>query len=213
LSDQNPNSAIDRENVSPKLIRQPLSVPLIWIWRFIGRHHEILTVILAFVATLAAIWAVTTQNMISRELATQQNFLQFYEQWESEGMQGRRARLAAELLRNSTPDNIDDSPLVFLETLSNATKRGLLDRELVWTTFYVDLTSYWAAAQPYVQESRSREQCPCIFEELEALSKQFATEEARRRGQEASLIGHDAESVRRFLELERKRQLPEKRPD
>jgi len=207
MSDQSPNSATDTEKVG-------LSVPDS-IWHFIRRHHEPLSVVLAFVATLAAIvataaaiWSVKTQNMVSRQLATQQNFLQFYEEWESEGMQERRAHLAAELLENPTPENIDDSPLVFLEILSNATKRGLLDRELVWTTFYVDLTSYWAAAQPYIQRTRLREQCPCIFEELEAFSKQLANEEARRRGQTASLIGHDADSVRRFLELERKRQLP-----
>jgi hypothetical protein len=181
MSDQSPNSAIENEEV---VVSAPHR-----IWRFIGRHHETLGLVLAFVATLAAIvaalaaiWSVNTQNMVSRELATQQNFLQFYEQWESDGMQERRAHLAAELLENPTPENIDDSPLVFLETLSNATKRGLLDRELVWTTFYVDVTSYWAAAEPYIQKTRLREQCPCIFEELEALSKQLANEEALRRG-------------------------------
>ena len=185
------------------------------IWRFLEKHHEPLTVVLAFVAalvaivaTFAAIWSVKAQNMVSQELATQQNFFQFYQQWESEGMQERRGRLAAELLEDPPPEIIDDSPLVFLETLSNATKRGLLDRELVWTTFYVDVTSYWAAAQPYVQKLRSREQCSCLFEELEALSKQLATDEVRRRRQNTGLIGHDPESVRRFLELERKRHLP-----
>jgi hypothetical protein len=209
MSDQNPNSAINQEAVVPKSILRRLSAPLIWIWHSIGKHHEIVTVILAFVGTWVAIWAVATQNKISRELATQQNFLQFYEQWESDGMQERRARLAAELLRDSTPERIDDSPLVFLETLSNATKRGLVDRELVWTTFYVDVTSYWAAAKAYTRRTRFREQCPCIFEELEALSKQLVDKEAQRRGQNVSLIRLDTASVRRFLELERKRQLPE----
>lgn len=212
MSDQNPNSAIAKEKVAPESIRTVFRSSLTWI----GRHHEKLTVLLVFLTTIAAIvstfvaiWAVRTQNKVSRELATQQNFLQFYEQWESEGMQVRRARLAAELLENPAPENIDDSPLVFLETLSSATKRGLVDRELVWNTFYVDVTSYWAAAEPYVQKTRLREQCRCMFEELETLSKQLAADEAKKLGNGPS-IGHDAESVRRFLELERKRQLPEK---
>jgi hypothetical protein len=204
MSDQNPSKPIHKLELAKV------------IWRFVAGHQEGLLVILAFVATLAAIagtfaafWAVKTQNKVSRELATQQNFLLFYEQWESDGMQERRARFASELLENPTPENVDDSPLVFLETLSNAAKRGLLDRELVWTTFYIDVTSYWAAAQPYIQQNRLREQCSCIFEELEALSKQLVAQ-AGTRGQNQSLIGTNKESVRRFLELERRRQSPEK---
>src|SRR5215207_3155079 len=90
--------AINTVKVGLKLLWQAVSFPFIWIWRFLSRHHEALGVLLAFVATAAAIWAVKTQNDVTRELATQQNFFQFYEQWESEGMQERRARLAAELL-------------------------------------------------------------------------------------------------------------------
>jgi hypothetical protein len=196
---------------SVRLVLYALTFPLKWTWRFIGSHHEALLVVLTFIATIAAIWAVRTQNGVSRELATQQNFFLFYEQWESDGMQERRARLAAELLENSTPDTVDDSPLVFLETLSDAEKRGLLDRQLVFTTFYVDVTSYWAAAQHYAQSERSKEKCTCIFEELEHLSQRL-DQQARSEGQSESSIGHDTESVRRFLELERKRQIVGKDP-
>ena len=195
-----------------------LTSPIRKAWGFITAHNQALLVILtfpaivaAFAGTFAAIWAVRTQNNVSRELARQQSFFLFYEQWESEGMQERRARLASELLENPTPQNPDDSPLVFLETLADAERRGLLDRQLVFNTFYVDATSYWAAARLYAETERKQEKCSCIFKELQDLSDRL-DQQSRDQGESESLIGHDSTAVHRFLELERKRGITEKGP-
>jgi len=184
------------------------------VWTFIKTHHEPLgvlltfwSVLLALVATTAAFWAVSAQNKASRELASQQNFLQFYQQWESEGMQERRARLAATLLESSTPTEIDDSPLVFLETLSNATNKHITDHDLTWNAFYYDLTNYWAAASEYAKKLRIDENCECIFRELETTNDLFVAEaKLKQGGKIASKEQHEA-SVRRFLQWEVKRQL------
>ena len=168
-------------------------------------HREMLTLLASWVGVVAAISLVVWQNKISREMAIQQNFMQFYQQWESDGMQERRARLAQALLQESTPTELDDSPLLFLETLSHATRRGLTDRELVWTTFSVDIQSYWPAAQKYVDQIRATEKCKCLYEELEALYWEFERRESQRRGESGALIGRDPESIRRFLNWEKQR--------
>src|ERR1700749_3928278 len=65
------------------------------LWRWLYKHHEVLTVIASWAGVIAAISLVVWQNKVARDTASQQNFMQFYQQWESDGMQERRARLAA----------------------------------------------------------------------------------------------------------------------
>jgi hypothetical protein len=71
---------------------------------------------------------------------------------------GRHARAPREaghiIMENPNAELIDDSPLVFLETLSDATDRDAVDFDLMWTTFYIDAASYWTAAQPNIKRGR-----------------------------------------------------------
>lgn len=194
-------------------------------WIFISTHHEVIgvvltfaSVILAVLATVAAFWAVHSQNAsnrelanqqnaINRELANQQNFFQFYQQWESDEMQERRARLATALLANRQPNQLDDSPLVFLETLSHASNQKLVDHDLTWNAFYTDLTSYWAAAREYALKVRKEENCECVFSELEKANNEFVAQASSKKGKSAaSKEEHDA-AVTRFLQWEANRRL------
>jgi hypothetical protein len=156
-------------------------------------------------AVVVVLVAVYFQNRATRELHSQQLFLQFYSQWESEDMQRRRGELASTLLADPNRVDIDDAPLVFLETVAHSTRRGLLDRDLVWTTFSVDTSNYWLATQKYIAHVRQTEADPELFEELEWMHTSFMAELAQHTGAKGSLIGRDADSVRRFLEWEARR--------
>jgi hypothetical protein len=176
--------------------------------RWISENNAGLSTLAAFAAVFVTIVVMWSQNSLTREITKQQFFLQFYQQWESDEMQTRRADLAESLLKNPIPANIDDSPLLFLETLAEASKRGLIDRDLMWTTFSVDVINYWAAAQPYVKRIRQEEQCSCLFAELEGLHNRLL-DESRRRGEQQSLFGRDEGSIHRFLEWEKRRKSTE----
>jgi len=112
-------------------------------------------------------------------------------------MQERRARLAAALLENPVPIDLDDSPLVFLETLSKATSAESTDYDLVWTTFFYDLTNYWAAAKSYALETRKSEKCECIF--VEKMSKRFVDKPVSEHPKQQRSAEEEQESVKRFL--------------
>ena len=175
-------------------------------------HHHQLELFLTLAGVITAvwigIWAVREQNEVARRMAKQQNFMSFYQQWESQEMQEHRARLATSLLSSNNSGVIDDAPLVLLETLANATKLDLVDKDLAWTTFYIDVVSYWGAIENYASNVREEEKCSCIFRELEILSGEFRTM-ANAQGLSSSLIG-TKESRTRFLEWERSRIVPTK---
>lgn len=150
--------------------------------------------------------AIQTQLEETKKTTTQQFFIAFYEQWESDGMQKRRARLAESLLQDSIPKDLDDSPLVFLETLATASKKGLIDRDLLWSTFSVDVEGYWPAAEPYINQVRKSEKCKCLFSDLELFHKTLV-EQDRENGEQNALSAGDKDAVRRFLKWEQARKI------
>jgi hypothetical protein len=197
---------------NPKNLVLKVPILIIWsplkvFWRFVSKYHEPIAVLVAIAATFVAMATVWLQNETSKELAKKQNFFQFYQQWESDGMQERRARLAATLLKNRKPEELDDSPLVFLETLSKATKDESTDYGLVWTTFYYDLTNYWAAAKEYADDLRAKENCKCFYEELEKMSERFINEPVSEHPKQSGTEEEQRNSVDRFLKWEMNRKL------
>jgi len=142
----------------------------------------------------------------TRHSTEQQVFFVFYQQWESEGMQARRARLSESLSKTTIPNDIDDSPLVLLETLGNASRRGLIDEELLWTTFSFDVEGYWLNAQPYVHRVRQEEHCDCLFTELQSLYERFVRRDVQLEGK-SSIDPNDKDAIQRFLKWEKRRKM------
>lgn len=160
----------------------------------------------AWAAVLAAFVAVWRQNRAAKRLVGVQLFLQIAAQWESVDFQRKRAQLARTLLADRQALEIDETALVFLETLAHMTGRGLLDRELVWNTFSFDVCSYWAAVIHYVRHVRERFSDPTLFEEMEALNKRFLDDGERlRHGETTSTIGLSDSAIGDFLLWESRR--------
>lgn len=167
--------------------------------------YAALTAWAACAAVAAAFVAVWRQNRAAKKLAGLQLFLQIAAQWDSADMQRKRAQLARTLLVDPKALELDDTVLVFVETLAHMTRRGLVDRELVWTTFEVDVSSYWAAVIHYVLYVRDRFSDPTLFEEMEALNKRLLNKERRRHGATASTIGLADSAITDFLRWESRR--------
>lgn len=155
-----------------------------------------------WVAISVTLFVVWRQIRASKQLASLQLFLQLAAQWDSADMQQKRARLARKLLDDPTAVDLDDTALVFLETLAHMVRRRLVDRDLVWTTFSIDVSSYWPVARHYVEHIRQAMSDPTLFEELETLSKSFATNDQVPRGASRSQIGFTPSALESFLEWE-----------
>src|SRR6266404_6616600 len=90
--------------------------------------------------TLVAVWR---QNRAAKVLARRQLFLQLAAQYDSEYFQQKRAALARKLSNDRTNLDLDDTVLVFFETMAHMEREGMIDSDLVKTTFVVDICSYW----------------------------------------------------------------------
>jgi hypothetical protein len=121
-------------------------------------------------ATLFVVWR---QIRASKQVASLQLFLQLAAQWDSAVMQRKRARLARRLLADRAAVDLDDTVLVFLETLAHMVKRRLVDRDLVWTTFSIDVSSYWAVVRHYINHEREKTSDPTLFRGLENIEQIF----------------------------------------
>jgi hypothetical protein len=142
------------------------------------------------------------QNRAAKQLASLQLFLQLAGQWDSWDMHRKRAQLARTLLADRKALRLDDTVLVFFETLAHMVRRDLVDHDLVWTTFWVDVCSYWAAVDHYVCHARREFSDPTLFEEIEWLNKWFMQEDRRLHGASSSRIGVTESAVDHFLQWE-----------
>jgi hypothetical protein len=160
----------------------------------------------ACAAVAVALIAVWRQNRAVRRLTRQQLFLQMAAQWDSADLQRKRAQLARTLLVDRHTVELDDTVLVFFETLAYMTRRGMTDRDLVWTTFTVDVCSYWGAVAHYVRHVRERFSDPTLVVEMQWLRSSFRQKKERhRRGVSGSQIGVSDAAIEEFLRWESRR--------
>jgi hypothetical protein len=116
-----------------------------------------------------ALFAVWWQVVASRNLNRVQLFLQLSAQYESTDMHHKRAKLAKTLLADRTSYQLDDTVLVFFETLGHLTRVKYLDTDLVSTAFSVDVCNYWSALEPYIAHVRKELSDNTMFCEFEGL--------------------------------------------
>lgn len=134
---------------------------------------NLLTMIGIWAGIFAALYAMWQQNKIARELACVQLFLQLTQQYDSEDMQRKRELLASALLKNPNDCEIDDTVLTFFENLAHLCRRGLLEDEMTWNFFSVDVIFFHAAVVHYIQFMRAKFNALDLFVEFENLSKSW----------------------------------------
>ncbi|MEI6232183.1 MAG: hypothetical protein WCT04_03975 [Planctomycetota bacterium] len=132
---------------------------------------NLLTMLGIWAGIFAALYAVWQQNKIAKELACVQLFLQLTQQYDSDDMQRKRAALADALLANPKAVEIDDTVLTFFENLAHLRRRGLLEDEMTWNFFSVDVIFFHAAADHYIASMRTKFNAQDLFVEFENLSR------------------------------------------
>ncbi len=122
----------------------------------------ILAAIAAFFAVGATVRSTAKQIDNSRFVLGVDLLFKMDERFNSKGMkrtrsEGARALLdRGEQLSTARYENADDI-LDFFETLGLMTRRGALDKEMVWSTFFPWIEVYWLASQEYVKSEMIEE--------------------------------------------------------
>lgn len=132
---------------------------------------DMLLVVGTWLGIFAALYAVWLQNKNERELMSVQLFLQLAQQFDSAEMLLKREALAAALLKNPKDTEIDDTVLTFFENVAHLRRRRLLEDEMTWNFFSVDVIFLHNAAAHYIQHMRQKFNANDLFLEFENLSK------------------------------------------
>ena len=103
-------------------------------------------------------------------------------------------------MNNREELNLDDTVLVFFETLAHMERQRIIDPNLVKTTFVVDISGYWQATKHYIMHVRKQFCDDRFFEEMEKLSDRLWREYTALNCE--SKIGAPGDTVRQFLEWE-----------
>jgi hypothetical protein len=106
----------------------------------------------------------------------------------------QRAKAAHDLLQGSLAEA--EPILDFFETMALLLKRGALDQEMVWHTFYYWIEHYYSAALPYIAERQRRE--PLVWTDLSSLVDDVRELQCKRSGV-VELPRLTSEEISRFL--------------
>jgi len=135
-----------------------------------------------------AFFAVWWQIRASKKLTCTQLLLQLSAQYESTDMHRKRAKLANTLLSDPNSRQLDDTVLVFFETLGHLMRGGYLDTDLVATAFSVDVCNYWLALQSYIKDIRKQLSDDTMFCEFERLHDRLSGDFAWKRAAPGSRV-------------------------
>ncbi len=129
-----------------------------------------LLVIGTWVGIFAAMYAVWLQNKNERQLMSVQLFLQLAQQFDSDEMERKRVALAKAFLKNAKETEIDDTVLTFFENVAHLVRRGLLEDEMSWNFFSLDVIFLHHASRNYIQHMRQKFNAQDLFQEFETLA-------------------------------------------
>ena len=90
----------------------------------------------------------------------------------------QRAKAARDL---AAGEPAEAEPILdFFETMALLLKRGALDEEMVWHTFFYWIDLYYAAAEPYIRARQARD--PLFWKDLDGLATRVRRLQAKRLG-------------------------------
>jgi hypothetical protein len=173
-----------------------------WEWINRGSHAAALSAIGALVGLIISLWFSWRGHRRSR-FALGVDVLLKQEDRFNNGADMLRARpLAAEaLLRHEYNDCVDDV-LDFFETIAILTRKGAIDEDLVWHTFFYWIEGYYQAAERYIRTEQR--EWPTTWEDLTWLYKKLCKIERRKeKCSDEDIINSDDE-LKEFLELEKR---------
>lgn len=154
----------------------------------------------ATVATVAAtVFMVIFQIVSSKKSTMVQLSLQLTEKYDDRQMRDHRKNLAAVLLAGNTRPTPTQMEAVIdhLETVSDLTHRGWLDKGMVHNSFSTSIRHWWAALESDITLMRQAYHDATLYDEFEKLAQTYNKEHKKRM---SPPIGTQA--IKTFLESE-----------
>lgn len=156
----------------------------------------------ATVATVVAtIFMVIFQITSSKKSTMVQLSWQMTEKYDDHQMRDHRKKLAEVLLDGSLRPTSKQMEAVIdhLETISDLTHRGWLDKGMVYNSFSISIRHWWASLENDVNQMRQDYHDATLYDEFEKLAKTYNKEHQKRM---SPPIGPQA--IKIFLESESK---------
>ena len=165
--------------------------------------------ITAVVATIVSIWAILFESKRSRLTHNSDMILRLYESFNTNEMRRARKASATFLLSLMDNPNIDEQPnadvevvLDFFQLIGLLTRRGALDKQMVWSKFFYYLHPYHYAAEKYIKTRRKIHDDISLWADINKLHKRLISIEKRARQCSYSKISLDKDSIKKYLEEE-----------
>ncbi|WP_295456770.1 DUF4760 domain-containing protein [uncultured Thiodictyon sp.] len=150
---------------------------------------------------VAALIVLFFQNRHAQKLAYLQIVNELVVTYNSDELNKKRANLATALLNDRESINVDDSILVFYEHIALMVNRKLLDLDLTYNIFGMDVIYYLAALNPYIENIRRELDDKSLYDQCEWLRNLFLRERVRRGLPDLTSIDYEG-PLKRFLQME-----------
>lgn len=158
-----------------------------------------------WILVIGTLVAVQWQIWQQRQINSANNVVILHDRFESRIMQKCRKDLSDLLLKKDDLQQKDDDVLVFFETMGLLTRKGVLDKEMVWNEFSWEVLRYYLAlTEPKNQIKRLRDEAKdtTLYELFEWLYNELLKVDCKRRKMRPEVARPNASEVQIFLKDE-----------
>lgn len=171
--------------------------------------YNLIIAITAVAGTIISIWAIIIESKSSRLLHSSDMILNLFESFNNDEMRRARKASATYLLSSMDNPNTDEQPntdvekvLDFFQLIGLLTRRGALDKQMVWSKFFYYLHPYHYAAEKYITTRRNIHEDISLWADINKLHKRLISIEKHERQCPITKISLDKDSIKKYLEEE-----------
>lgn len=183
--------------------------PMTSLIQQLASNAPLLSAVAATVAVLVAIATLTIQGRRARTLLRIDVLFRFDNQFNSEQFRKIRSSAAFAVSKKAEDFRDVDEVLDFFDTMGLMARKGALDLEMVWSTFYLLVDGWWNATAGYVRESQADDEL--TWEYFVELWQSLTKIEKKKTGSNESSLTWSREEVTWFIDNEQKRVRPMRR--
>jgi hypothetical protein len=137
----------------------------------------------ACTAIVVSLWYYTRNLALTRLSNSAKMVMDLVGKFEGKEMRGYRQLFATELLSGAEIDILGHVPVLeFFEEIGYMTKRGVLDKGMVWNSFFWWLAPYYEQSEPSIKAARELLQSRVYFREIEWLYKELCNVASEEQG-------------------------------
>jgi hypothetical protein len=163
---------------------------------------QMVSALAACTAIVVSLWYYTRNLALTRLSNSAKMVGDLVAKFEGKEMREYRRLFATDLLRGTKIDIIGHVPVLeFFEEVGYMTRRGVLDKGMVWNSFFWWLAPYYQLSQRHIKIAREDLQSTVYFRDIEWLHEELCKVAAKEQGQKQYLHRSPAFNEQ-FLEYE-----------